>query len=45
MVFQEISNGGITEVTYQTVLLNDGLFMRVRIRDANDSERSLRSIS
>ncbi|MEO3705847.1 hypothetical protein [Trichormus azollae] len=45
MVFREISNGGITEATYKTVLVNDGLLMRVRIGDANDSERSLRRVS
>ncbi|MGM3307560.1 hypothetical protein ACSQ6I_16590 [Anabaena sp. WFMT] len=45
MVFREISSGGITGRTYQTILLNDGLLMRVRIGDANDSERSVRRVS
>jgi hypothetical protein len=45
MVFREISTGGFTGATYQTVLMNDGLLMRVRIGDANDSERSVRRVS
>ena len=45
MVFREISSGGLLGRTYETVLLNDGRLMRVRIGDANDSERSVWSIS
>jgi hypothetical protein len=45
IVFREISSGGIAGRTYQTVLLNDGRLIRVRIGDANDSERSVRRIS
>lgn len=45
VIFQAISSGGITGQTYQTTLLNDGTLMRVRIGDANDSERSVRQIS
>jgi hypothetical protein len=45
MVFREISSGGFAGRTYQTVLLNDGRLIRVRIGDANDSERSVRRIS
>lgn len=45
VVFREISSGGITGRTYQTVLLNDGRLIRVLIGDANDSERSVRRIS
>lgn len=45
VVFREISSGGITGRTYQTVLLNDGRLIRVRIGDANDSERSIRRVS
>ncbi|HYW20723.1 MAG TPA: hypothetical protein VE956_15750 [Nodularia sp. (in: cyanobacteria)] len=45
MVFRQISSGGLLGKTYQTILLNDGLLMRVRIGDANDSERSVWRIS
>jgi hypothetical protein len=45
VVFREISSGGITGATYQTVLLNNGTLIRVRIGDANDSERSIRRVS
>lgn len=45
VVFQATSSGGIAGRTYQTTLLNDGRLMRVRIGDANDSERSVRQIS
>lgn len=45
VVFREISSGGITGRTYQTVLLNDGQLIRVRIGDANDSERSVRRLT
>ncbi|GEM_PF-774436 len=45
VVFQTTSSGGIAGRTYQTTLLNDGRLMRIRIGDANDSERSVRQIS
>ncbi|AFY42052.1 hypothetical protein [Nostoc sp. PCC 7107] len=45
IVFRHISSGGFAGRTYQTVLLNDGSLIRVRIGDANDSERSVRRIS
>lgn len=45
MVFREISSGGITGATYETVLRDDGILSRVRIGDANDSERSVRRVS
>ncbi|MBD2742390.1 hypothetical protein H6H02_12615 [Coleofasciculus sp. FACHB-1120] len=41
VVFRAIESGGFTGRTYETVLLNDGSLMRVRIGDANDSERSV----
>ncbi|MDZ8054805.1 MAG: hypothetical protein RMX68_008700 [Aulosira sp. ZfuVER01] len=45
VVFRQISSGGFIGRTYETVLLNDGRLIRVRIGDANDSERSVRRIS
>jgi hypothetical protein len=45
MVFRQISSGGLFPRTYETVLLDDGSLIRVRIGDANDSERSVRRIS
>lgn len=45
VVFRAVSSGGITGRTYETTLLNDGTLIRVRIGDANDSERSVRRIS
>lgn len=45
MMFQAISSGGFAGRTYQTTLMNDGLLMRVRIGDANDSERSVQKVS
>ncbi|OUL33246.1 hypothetical protein [Nostoc sp. 106C] len=45
VVFRQISSGGFTGRTYETVLLNDGRLIKVRIGDANDSERSVRRIS
>jgi hypothetical protein len=44
VVFREISSGGIAGRTYETVLVNDGRLIRVRIGDANDSERSVRRV-
>ncbi|MBD2665238.1 hypothetical protein B6N60_02387 [Richelia sinica FACHB-800] len=44
VVFREISSGGFAGAVYETVLLNDGLLNRVRIGDANDSERSVRRV-
>ncbi len=45
VTFREISSGGITGATYQTTLLNDGTLIRVKLSDANDSERSVRRVS
>lgn len=45
IVFRQISSGGLTGRTYETVLLNDGSLIRVRIGNANDSERRVRRIS
>ncbi|MBG1244271.1 hypothetical protein [Nostoc sp. NZL] len=45
IVFRQISSGGFAGRTYETVLLKDGRLIRVRIGDANDSERSVRSVS
>ena len=45
VVFRQISSGGITGRTYETALLKDGQLIRVRIGDANDSERSVRRVS
>lgn len=45
VMFQAISSGGFTGRTYQTTLMNDGQLMRVRIGDANDSERSVKKIA
>lgn len=45
VVFRAIASGGFAGRTYETVLLNDGRLMRVRIGDANDSERSVLRIS
>lgn len=45
VIFRQITSGGFTGRTYQTVLLDDGRLIRVRIGDANDSERSVRRIN
>lgn len=45
VVFRQISSGGFTGRTYETVLLKNGQLIRVRIGDANDSERSVRRVS
>ncbi|MEH2372382.1 hypothetical protein [Nostoc sp.] len=45
VVFRQISSGGFAGLTYQTVLLQDGRLIRVRIGDANDSQRSVRRVS
>ncbi|MDZ7954581.1 hypothetical protein [Nostoc sp. DedQUE09] len=45
IVFRQISSGGFAGTTYETVLLQDGRLIRVRIGDANDSERSVRRVS
>ncbi len=45
VVFRQISSGGFAGRTDETVLLKDGRLIRVRIGDANDSERSVRRIS
>jgi outer membrane lipoprotein-sorting protein len=45
IVFRQISSGGFAGTTYQTVLLKDGRLIRVRVGDANDSERTIRRVS
>jgi hypothetical protein len=45
VVFREITSGGITGRTFETVLLNDGRLIRTRVGDANDSERNVRRLS
>ncbi|MDZ7962124.1 MAG: hypothetical protein RMY34_30350 [Aulosira sp. DedQUE10] len=45
VVFRQISSGGIAGRTYETVLLNDGSLIQVRVGDANDSERKVRRVS
>ncbi|MBC1239729.1 hypothetical protein [Nostoc sp. 2RC] len=45
VVFRQISSGGFAGTTYETVLLRNGQLIRVRIGDANDSERSVRRVS
>ncbi|MEH2402976.1 hypothetical protein [Nostoc sp.] len=45
VVFRQISSGGFAGRTYETVLLKDGRLIRVRIGDANDSERTVRRVS
>ncbi|KAB8331614.1 hypothetical protein SD80_024340 [Scytonema tolypothrichoides VB-61278] len=44
VIFRQISSGGFAGRTYETVLLDDGRLIRVRIGDINDSERSVRRI-
>ncbi|NJM74290.1 MAG: hypothetical protein HC862_31890 [Scytonema sp. RU_4_4] len=44
VIFRQISSGGFAGRTYETILLNDGRLIRVRIGDSNDSERSVRRI-
>ena len=44
-LFREIATGRNSGTTYQTVLLDDGLLIRVRIGDANDSERIIQRVS
>ncbi|MER3492193.1 MAG: hypothetical protein C4323_07570 [Mastigocladus sp. ERB_26_2] len=45
VVFRQISSGGFVGRTYETFLLDDGLLIRTRMSDANDSERSVRRVS
>jgi hypothetical protein len=45
VVFRQISSGGFAGRTYETILRDDGIVIRVRIGDANDSERSVRRVS
>ncbi|WP_017315954.1 hypothetical protein [Mastigocladopsis repens] len=45
VIFRQISSGGLAGRTYETVLLDDGSLIRVRVGDTNDSERSVRRIS
>ncbi|MBW4628325.1 MAG: hypothetical protein KME49_23135 [Brasilonema octagenarum HA4186-MV1] len=44
VIFRQISSGGFAGRTYETVLLDDGRLIRVRIGDTNDSERRIRRI-
>ncbi|MCX7594045.1 MAG: hypothetical protein N2235_09835 [Fischerella sp.] len=45
IVFRQISSGGLIGRTYETVLLDDGRLIRVRVGETNDSERSVRRVS
>lgn len=45
VVFREITSGGFTGRTFETVLLNDGRLIRTLVGDANDSGRSVRRVS
>jgi hypothetical protein len=45
VVFRQISSGGFAGLTYETVLLNDGRLIRVKMGDANDSDRRVYQIS
>lgn len=45
MIFRAISSGGFAGLTSETVLMNDGRLMQVRMGDTNDSSRSVRQIS
>jgi hypothetical protein len=45
IVFRQISSGGITGRTLETILMKDGRLMQYRLGDSNDSERSVRWIS
>lgn len=45
VVFREITSGGITGRTFETVLLNDGRLINTVVGDANDSLRSVRRVS
>jgi len=44
VIFRQITSGGFAGRTYETVLLDDGRLIRVRVGDANDSQRSIRRI-
>lgn len=45
IIFRQISSGGFTGQTTETVLLGDGRLMHYRIGDTNDSSRTVRRIS
>ncbi|WP_374939403.1 hypothetical protein [Tolypothrix sp. FACHB-123] len=45
VVFRQISSGGLAGTSYETVLLNDGRLIRVRVGASNDSERTVRRVS
>lgn len=45
VVFREITSGGFTGRTFETVLLNDGRLIRTLVGDANASGRSVRRVS
>jgi hypothetical protein len=45
IVFRQITSGGIANISYQTVLLDDGRLISTRLNDANDSDRRVFRIS
>jgi hypothetical protein len=45
IIFRQVSSGGFTGATYETILLNDGRLMQHRIGDSNDSSRRVWQIS
>lgn len=45
VVFRQITSGGFTGQTYETVLFEDGRIIRVLMGDTNDSQRSVRQVS
>jgi hypothetical protein len=45
VIFRQISSGGFTGRTYQTLLLNDGRLIQTREGDMNDSERRIYRVS
>ncbi len=45
VLFRQISSGGLTGRTYETLLLNDGRLIRMRVGNTNDSGRTVRRIS
>jgi hypothetical protein len=45
VIFRQVSGGGFTGRTYETLLLKDGRLIQTRIGDANDSERRIYRVS
>jgi uncharacterized protein YcnI len=45
IVFRQMTSGGIANISYQTVLLDDGRLISTRLNDANDSDRRVFRIS